>query len=105
MMDIETPKKCWALHKKKKKKNLLNCCIWLLNLFELRFSRLEDRSSNLYWLSYLVQYLSTRTINKLLSKKNIAVIYFTCLFGIVLCEQIPTTAPNGERTPKPYSIS
>jgi len=34
MMGVEAPETCWATHERKVK-NLWNCCIWLVNLFEL----------------------------------------------------------------------
>jgi hypothetical protein len=34
MMGVEAPETCWATHKRQVL-NLWNCCIWLVNLFEL----------------------------------------------------------------------
>jgi len=34
MMGVEEPETCWATHKRQVI-NLWNCCIWLVNLFEL----------------------------------------------------------------------
>jgi len=46
MMGVRTPETCWAVHKRQVI-NLKNCCIWLVDLFELPYltfseSRGED---------------------------------------------------------------
>jgi len=36
MMGVRTPETCWAVHTSKRQAiNLRNCCIWLIDLFEM----------------------------------------------------------------------
>ena len=51
MMGVEAPETCWATHKRQVI-NLWNCCIWLVDLFELLLKHILQNQDMWVWTGF-----------------------------------------------------